>query len=629
MAVFRVSDGAFVGTQGSFPPSNYWVATNRKTSLEDDVTLIAGARCDGYYRVFEVSLQATDSMPDFGITGAGVQAEPILELVGGRLHRLGGVIYRDAAPRLRVRNWHPHAADRYWLWYNSGAGDKRLAIPDDSRDLVLPVSCPGQCEVWIEDVRSIATRGMRLAFAVIPWIISVEIEETCAGFGDTVHVRADLPGGWALAWNSAIRPVEPGRWCVPEAQSAAEGILIGPGVRIQIALAIRRASLRELSGARVLWKECLTTPGYSLRLEGPPKKHSSLLLCDTRGDRVLFKCVLDHAGIKTFSGFSFQDAAAMDNGSAGQLALRFADDRGIASGLFLASADCLERATESELSRLPRIGSALVTFQRLKTDTSPELTWPDELLDTPLKSRILALAYGAAAFDGTRVPASQADLRKTAPPALIAAVDWYTRALPYGDLLDEPTAVLLNEYPAESIERLELSRWQSLCSDLQRRVFANANIPLTLAEWREGMSSRPPQAVGTQIGRRSGGRALSESVRRYVQSLEWSGVEKVHGLMTALEMLQSVESTDPVVHLLAQIFRLLTLYRLDRPDELVAVTHLEFPPCCQPLSATLTALSNRSNIQGSMWKRGIGLRELSPSPQDAALEEALGRPVVR
>jgi hypothetical protein len=452
-AVFRASTGALAPDPTALEPGIYWVATTADMGSHREISLLDGPSCSQYYRLYEFDFGPGVSIPELGIRARGGTAAPALELTGGRPNSLGANLFQETPPSLRVLNWELGSGRRYMLWMNDGSGDRQLPLPQGGEDeITIPVRCPAAVEIWLEDIRNSANDVIdHVTFAVIPTVI-VTVEEGTVGINDIAHLRGTIPVGWNIEWEPGIVRISDSQWRVPPALKIAEGQLLGPRVRVPVSLRIRRVSLREENGSALLWKETFTNPDRKLRLEGPPDSRYSLLAADNDGLRLFYPGSFDASGVSRLSTSSFNDAAQLDQGSAVELVVQLSTGRRFPTGLFVASAACLDIAEAADLARLPSIGEALAKCRRLTESPEHSLTYPSELLESPVGKFAGELIYGASAFDASAVGRDLDALLKECSEDFIRVTDWFRAASSLSENGSLEAARLLEAYPQAEVE---------------------------------------------------------------------------------------------------------------------------------------------------------------------------------
>lgn len=624
-AVFRESTGALAPDPAALEPGIYWVATLAEVSSLSEISLLGGPNCGEYYKLYELNLEPGGSVPELGIRARGGTAAPTLKLSCGRPSSLGANLFQEIPPRLRISNLELGAGRRYMLWMNDGSGERQLPLPQDEEDeITIPCRYPAEAEIWLEDILDSANDVIdRVEFAVIPKI-DLTIEEGAVGIDDIANLHGAMPVGWNIEWEPPIASVRQGQWRVPPAIKIAAGQLLGPDVCVQVSLRIHRVSLREENGTALLWKETFTNPDRKLRLNGPPGSCYSLMVADNQGDRLLYPDSFDATGVSLLNASSLNDAVQLDQGGAGELVLRLPNGRRFPTGVFLASADCLDTAQDSDLARLPGIGAVLAKYHRLRHAPEHSLDFPAELLMSPVCGRAAELTYGASVFDASVVGPDLDAVLKRCSKAFIQVIDWFRAASSRSHSWGLDATQLLEGYPRIEVEALPFSRWQRAATDIWERLRMNSEIPLELNRWKdELLSSQRGGRSTNRIETREGGRELTEAIRSYAQSCSWPKSEQEVAYTNVLKRLP-FDSSDPVIQLLAESFRRLMFYRMGGAEaELGRPLPFEFPPCFQRLQATLYSLGGRP---GTKWTCGLGLMEISPVAADAELEYELGRP---
>jgi len=514
------------------------------------------------------------------------------------------------------------------LWINDGSVDRQLPLPQGAdHEITLPVQCPATVEIWLEDIRNSANDVVdHVAFAVIP-TVSVDVEEGPVGTNDVAHLCGTVPPGWNIEWEPGIVRSGHCRWRVPPSLKIAEGHLVGADVRIPVSLRIRRVSLREKNGATLLWKETFTNPDRRLRIEGPPDAHYSLMAADEDGPRLLYPGSFDAAGVSHLSTASFDDAVQLDQGSAVELVVQLSNGRQFATGLFVASADCLDRAEAVDLSRLPSIGETLAMCRRRKRKRKFEpsrYTSSSELLESPVGKSAAEVIYGAFVFDSCTVIGDFDALINTCAEQFVRVTAWFLAALAVSEdgALDQ--VQLLESYPESEVDSLPVKHWRQAVIDLRERLRTSDQIPEEMGAWKTTLlSNRTVPQMRSKIAARDGGQRLTEAIHMYAQSFAWPESEQSVAYTNVLKSL-SFESRDPIIRLLTESFRRLVLFRLGGAEvELQRPMAVDFPPAFQRLKATLDSLCGPSRSQ---WTTGLGLIEISPVAADAELEYKLGRP---
>ena len=628
IAVFRASTGALAADPAALEPGIHWVATTVDMGSHSEISLLVGPSCSQYYNLYEFDFGPGGSLPELGIRARGGATAPYLELTGGRRNPLGSNLFQETPPNLRILNWDSGSRRRYMLWINDGSVDRQLPLPQSAdHEITLPVQCPATVEIWLEDIRNSANDVVdHVAFAMIP-TVSVDVEEGPVGIDDVAHLCGTVPPGWNIEWEPGIVRSGHRRWRLPPSLKIAEGHLVGADVRIPVSLRIRRVSLREENGATLLWKETFTNPDRRLRIEGPPDARYSLMAADEDGPRLLYPGSFDAAGVSHLSTSSFDDAVQLDQGSAVELVVQLSNGRQFATGLFVASADCLDRAEALDLSRLPGIGETLAMCRRRKRKRKFEpsrYTSSSELLESPVGKSAAEVIYGAFVFDSSTIIGDFEALVKTCAEQFVRVTAWFLAASAASEDGTLAQVQLLESYPEAEVDSLPVKHWRQAVTDLRERLRTNDEIPEEVGVWKAGLlSSRPVRHIVTGIVARDGGQRLTEAIRKYAQSFTWSASEQSVAYTSVLQGL-SFESRDPVIRLLAESFRRLMLYRMGGAEvELQRPMALDFPPAFQRLKATLDSLCGTS---GSEWTTGLGLVEISPVAADAELEYRLGRP---
>jgi hypothetical protein len=624
-AVFRASSGALAPDPTALGSGIYWVATTLEIGAHQEISLLDGPSCSQYYRVYEFEFRPGLSIPELGIRARGGTATPALELTGSRPNNLGANLYEETPPSIRILNWEHSSARRYMLWMNDGTGDRQLPLPRaEEEEIAIPVRCPAAVEIWLEDIRNSANDVIdHVSVTVIP-TVSLIVEEGTVGSDDVAHLRGNVPADWHIEWEQGIVDLGNHRWRVPAGRKVFEGQLLGSGVRVPISIRIRRVSLREESGASILWKETFANPDRKLRLEGPPDARYSLLASDNDGRRLYYPGAFDAAGVSRLSTSSFNDAVQMDAGSAVELVVQLTNGRQFPTGLFVASAACLSVAEEADLRRLPDIGATLAQYRGLNVAPEHLLDFPSELLESPLRKLAAELAYGASVFDGSQSGRDLDLLVKECSERFLRVTAWFSEASALGEMANVDAARLLKDYPDADIASLPVDRWRQTVADLRLRLRAQDEIPEEVSFWKTRILSLPgsPQRAGLES--RDGGRYLTDAVRLYAQSFGWPESERRMAYTTVYRRLFRFVSSDPIIRLLAESFRRVVLYRMGGAEaELKNSLPFDFPPCFQRLRSTLDSLSG---LPGSKWVNGLGLQEISPVAADAELEFVLGRP---
>jgi hypothetical protein len=624
-AVFRASTGALAADPTALEPGVYWVATTEDMGSHREISLLDSPSCRQYYRLYEFDFGPGVSIPELGIRARGGATTPSLELTGGRPNFLGANLFQETPPNLRILNWAPGSGRRYMLWMNDGSGDRQLCLPHGGEDeITIPVRCPAVVEIWLEDIRNSANDVIdHVTFAVIPTVF-VDVEEGPVGINDVAHLRGTVPVGWNIEWEPGIVRISNNQWRVPPALKIAEGQLLGPGVRVPVSLRIRRVSLREESGSVLLWKESFTNPDHTLRLEGTPDARYRLLAADNDGLRLLYPGSFDASGVSRFSASSFNDAAQLDQGSAVELVVELSNGRRFPTGLFVASATCLDMAEAADLGRLPRIGEALAKCRRLTEAPEHSLAFSSELLESPVGATAAELIYGASIFDASSVGGDLDTLLRKCSSEFIRVTDWFLAASAPSESGGLDATRIRDAYPETEVKSLPVNRWRRCVTDLRARLRANDEIPGEVSLWKTALLLSPRGAhMKAGIESRDGGGKLTEAIRLYAQSFSWQESEQFVAYTTVLKLL-AFESSDPIIRLLAQSFRRVMLYRMGGAEaEVERPLPFDFPACFQRLQSTLDSLRG---LSGRKWTSGMGLMEISPVAADADLEYRLGRP---
>lgn len=630
IAVFRASTGALAADPAALEPGIHWVATTVDMGSHSEISLLDGPSCSQYYNLYEFDFGPGVSLPELGIRARGGATAPYLELTGGRRNPLGSNLFQETPPNLRILNWDSGSRRRYMLWINEGSVDRQLPLPQGAdHEITLPVQCPATVEIWLEDIRNSANDVVdHVAFAMIP-TVSVDVEEGPVGIDDVAHLCGTVPPGWNIEWEPGIVRSGHCRWRLPPSLKIAEGNLVGADVRIPVSLRIRRVSLREENGATLLWKETFTNPDRRLRIEGPPDARYSLMAADEDGPRLLYPGSFDAAGVSHLSTSSFDDAVQLDQGSAVELVVQLSNGRQFATGLFVASAVCLDLAGGVDLSRLPRIGETLASCRRLAKAPEVSLAFSScssELLKSPVGRSAAELIYGAFVFDSSTVQGDCDALIKTCVGQFVRVTAWFLAAWAASEDGSRDQAGLLDSYPEVEVDSLPVTRWRQSVADLHERLRANDQIPEEMGAWKTALlSNRTVPQMRSKIAARDGGQRLTEAIHMYAQSFAWPESDQSVAYSNVLKSL-SFESRDPIIRLLTASFRRLMLYRMGGAEvELQRPMAVDFPPAFQRLKATLDSLCGPSR---SEWTTGLGLMEISPVAADAELEYKLGRPRV-
>lgn len=252
----------------------------------------------------------------------------------------------------------------------------------------------------------------------------------------------------------------------------------------------------------------------------------------------------------------------------------------------------------------------------------PDSNIPAELSAYLARLRFLANALDHSIDEGKDKRVATDDL---GPDIL---VNWLREALgkARAGLTDEEVST---PPPWELINVLPAPRWIAQIKGLIGELRENATLPLLIQEFRNSFES---VATTSRVAlcQRKGGKDLWHAVNSYRLSLQAPHVSERDqaGQLKRFEAIISDLETYPVVKFLAEAFRYMNYYRLNRRSILDTEVFSSWPPMLGPLRATLAALQAREagKAINTVWPQfGVGLAEISPAPQDSDLESELGR----
>lgn len=648
-ALFRAGDGALVSCSGVVPAGHFYLVTSAPESIPSEMIREEGVylECgDGdalgvYYSIVLVELPRGADLPEFSIRVRGSVAPPTLEFTKAEKlrHAIGGDVFVGSLPDVHVSNWAAGCDDKYWLWMDDGAGEKRLNPSADGFVALARVACPSRGSIWLEPKNHIrdASSPSRLTYTIIPEGIDIQTVESISGLYEPAHLRVLLPPGWSFEPKSALRREVANLWTIPNGERLVEGTLSSAGIRTTVSLRVARAVMRfhcRRGGGVVVWREDASQE-LPIAIEGLPNARCLIFLENDQD------CVLvcdagksDPSGSKRISLAFFTDALATCRMPAAEFRLQIGEYSSTPTHRYFASAAAIEQVLGSEpldsmLFRLPDVGREFLCARQLFDTALPHLT-VTATLDVPesLRSFLCGLAYAASALDLTVLQDDIEEYRKAASASVRSVVDWLKKAEAAARTVGNEDE-LLAEYPSDDVARLPVARWRELLQRRTRQIRLNQDIPELIRTWRLAIED-PINEQKSELVARAGGQQLTDAVRKYHDGLAEHGKlrnEILTRSIVALRPLVGRGDLDPVIGLIAPVFLQLAYYRSDRLEDAAGIEIPCFPRALERAGKAMGALA--AHCRGAApipWSaRGIGFEELSTRKEDACLEVEIGR----
>jgi hypothetical protein len=648
-ALFRVGDGALVGSSGVVPAGHYYLVTSAPESIPSEMIREEGVflECDDadalgvYYSIVLVELPQGADLPDFSIRVRGSVAPPTLEFTKAEKlrHAIGGDVFVGSLPDVHISNWTAGCNDKYWLWMDDGAGEKRLDPSADGGVALARVACPSRGSIWLEPKNHIRDTFSPscLTYTIVPDGIYIQTVEPISGLYEPTRLQIQLPPGWSFEPKSPLRKESADLWTIPNGERLVEGTLSSLGIRIPVSLRVARAVMRfqchRGSGA-VVWHQDASQE-LPIVIEGLPNARCLIFLENDQGCVLICDAGdLNPSGSKRISLAFFRDALATCGMPAAEFRLQLGEYFSTPTHRYFASSAAIEQVLGSEplesiLFRLPDVGREFLCARQLFDNTLPHFT-VTAALDVPesLRSFLCGLAYAASAFDLTVLQDDIEEYRKAAPASVRSVVDWLKKAEAAARTVGNEDE-LLAEYPSDDVARLPVARWQELLKRRARQIRLNQDIPELIRAWRLAIED-PINEQKSALVLRAGGQQLTDAVRKYHDGLVEHGKlrnEILTRAIVGLRRLVGRGDLDPVIGLIAPVFLQLAYYHSDRLEDAAAIAIPCFPRVLERAGKAMQALA--AHCRGAVpipWSgRGIGFEELSTRKEDARLEGEIGR----
>ncbi len=492
-ALFRMSDGAFVASEGLVRPGEYWLVTRYPESVPTDIIrqesgcLVAEGFTADYYTVYAVEIPAAYEHAAVPFTTGAPSTGPELVFAEGGPVRapFGHNIFIGGPPRVRVRNWSPQAERQHFVELHCQSGIQRLRVGSDDV-LIVEQHPPLQGEFRIER-KDFARQNTvsSLSYSMVPAGIALLPIGRCAAEAESVKIRVSLQPGWSVKWNDLLRELDATTCEAPGYTRAACGELRHGICVIPISVRLPRVAMhRALGGVgdAIIWRERAETEGEFL-VEGLPGTHYRLLLRSAGQDCLIRDLgTMPERGMRRLPSGEFCDALAKVDCPAGEFVL--ADStRTYATGLHFASAVLLQSSIassppDSPVFALPRIGRELAVLRSL-ADMPFRAVNLSTLSQTPLRGFVSDVLFCAAELDYAIVE-EEADYEAGVSNPVRLAVDWFADA-------DASVA----DFPSGALPALPLQRWVDLLQQRCDELAAHAELPRS----RDGLPPGLPTAV--------------------------------------------------------------------------------------------------------------------------------------
>jgi len=653
-ALFRVGDGGLVasGTSeigASVTAGDYYLVTDNPSAVPDPLVQESQVALDTEgledpvwdYSIVRVSLRPGSSIPALAVRVEADLPAPQLEWIRpGRLRtNWGAGIFLEHLPGVRLKPWNSALASEFSLTIEYGDGEIEIAVPSDGEIIGLPSRCPASGYLAIRRGGIAREIIERLSFGVVPTGCHLYAPTDVLRTDEVAQITLDLPSNVAVEWSLPMVKTGQNVYAVPAHERRVEGVLRFEFCSVAFNLRLPRAGvLIQLDGQDqpVLWKEFCDRK-YDLRLELPAGAASTLFVSgDETFDELLNQPSHSRAWLQKVPVVHFRDAVLSYPYSVGELILRLRTRDGnlpdINTGHYLASAQNLAKEfmsypATSPLFAIPILGPMLLKYRCLVERPADKCLPVADRIPVEISAYLARLRFLAKVLDDSI--AESHDKRVAAdgsgPDTL---VDWLREALEHAraGLTDAEVSV---PPPCELINLLPVPRWIERITRLISELRQNATLPLLIREFRNSFESGATTSR-VSLSQRKGGMDLWHAVNSYRLSLQAPHVSERDqaGQLKRFEAIVSDLETDPVVKFLAQAFRYMNYYRLNRRSMLDTEVFSSWPPMLGPLRATLAALQAREagKAINTLWPQfGVGLAEISPAAQDSDLESELGR----
>jgi hypothetical protein len=543
--------------------------------------------------------------------------------------RLGNNLFVGRLPPLKLQDWTERASRQYWIWLRVGASEKRLEIAPCTTEVDLSIRQPTEGSVRLEPkgfVRRSASISEPLAFAVLPPGIRWQWEPNAVGYGEAVRLTAELPSPWRFVPAVSHTLSERNTVSLLGGELEAPGQLTDGSTSVGVSFRAPRI-LVDFPG----WRRPIVWLGRALdrieyRLTAPRDLELSLFL-DTSKKSVPMATLgrLPRGGRRRLSIAESRDVLETTKLTAGELVVS-TGERAIHTGWYLARLSLVTRGFATahdnwEAFNLPVVGPELRRLHRVLEQPMTEI----ELAATPnergpLRRFIGRLACASEAFDGTHLLGHAPQTRYSSHWG--ALLDWVSKARASFGRGDDPPE--LPRGAARLLSRLPVARWRELARSWKPTP---EDYGAWFEQWRTAICGRHNLA-GSRVHELVGGRRLTEGARRYLEAMSVGGRAGQRGLRDACREFQAVLGDDtamPVAKAAGAALLQVALYRL---EEFEAAGRVE-PPLDRGvflrLACTMRALTLRCRGERYVGPlpAGISLAQVSPVPDDGALEESL------
>lgn len=459
-------------------------------------------------------------------------------------------------------------------------------------------------------------------------------ERYSSAIGDSAHVMVKTPKGWYFQCQVEGSHRNGDTWEIPPGTRVLDGRFVNNGITVPVSVRIPRAGI-ELTinrrNTRIIWKQDLREEG-SIDIEGLAGATCQLEIASAGNRLSLGPAQLPrNKSSKRFSVMTFRDALEMCGLAAGEFELFFDGHSRIKTRRYFASAErickkLLDLADDSAVFRLPTLGTILREIRMACEGPVPYLSVRAAFVENPLRTFICDLALTALAIDKTVTDASEEEVRTYASPSVVEIMQWYREACDAYET-SAGTSDILKKYDQLQLSVIYSQRWREAI-DRARRSILDSDIAEIVKEWRDSVLQHPHGNPKSIIASKLGGRELTQAAQRYLLASRQEGPTRQNlyaEVCGGLNYLLTSGLADPLVKSIARGLLQLGYYRSNRNDMVRDTEVTGLPPSLQKMRCSMKALANQfgAQHQPEAWANGVGFGEISPTVQDATLENKI------
>lgn len=638
-ALFRTSDGVFVGTAGEnlIPAGTYFLVTSKPESppapivIEDCGYLEWDS--EPFLLAWRVKLSAGYSEPRWHLAVAGSALPCIRFAEENENPTFGNSVYFDFLPRLILDDWSTEARRAFLLCIDRGNGPEYLDVPATESEMSLNVRCPSEGLIWIEPrgrTRYSTEQLPRIPFTVIP--SGIEICGTAGPVREDkpTEVAVTLPAGWALEWKANLSKLGPGKWHVPPGVTVLDGDLTDGDIEVHISWRVPRWSvhLRTAHQERnALWPEDLESDA-AITVHAPAALNAVLTVRTPGGESVLWDIgPMPSSHAVSLRTLTFRDFLRGSTFPAAEIGIRLGVNATEKTGIFwIGDLDAVLKATESAewrdlIGSIPELGSCLCTLSRIRAERQRSCGLEYGLSSTPIQAFIANCSMFAESLDGTEI--TPEGLSRFATAEVLHLCAWIRSAKQAAAGSGDPLSIA-QAYDAD-LKCVPFARWDAAIDDLRHELRALGDIPGLVHEWCTEVRTGDIGSVSSRIARLpDGGSDLTQGAFKYMRAMQNSADQQKWLLPAASLLGLAAKSQSPLVSSLARALWYMAIHRLRYASD--PREDWTPPAWLTPAAETLRQLGVLKKCdRPPNWGDGLGFREISPAIEDAELEHALGR----